>query len=126
MYIRTRGRSGAKHFFQQAGSKALILALLGVTAASAASAQNGKPHSRSADAVLHIQVHVVPTVMVPTVMAPQAQKNISEGLVTYNITPSQPSIETIETTTLLPRSFVGSSSAGSGPVLLHTLTIVVK
>lgn len=121
MYIRTHAHSEAKHFFQKVGRKALVLFLLGTLAVSAASAQKGKPNSRSADAALHIDVYVV-----STVMAPPAQKNGSSGVVTYNVPTSRPSVETTETTTLLPGSFVGSSSGGSGTVVLKTLTIVAK
>lgn len=125
MYIRTDAHSEAKHFFQQAGRKALVLLLLGLSVVSAASAQKGKRDSRGADAALHINVYVVPTVMTPR----PEQKNTSTGVVTYNITTSQPSVERTETTTLVWGSLVGSggsSGAGSGIVVLKTLTIVAK
>jgi hypothetical protein len=125
MHIRTHAHSEARHFFRQAGRKALALFLLGISAVSAASAQKGKPNSRNGDAVLHIRVHVVPVVITPRAV----QKNVSSGVVIYNITTSQPSVETTETTTLLPGALVGSSGssgAGSGIVVLKTLTIVAK
>lgn len=125
MYILRRRSSGLKYFFHQAGRKALVLFLLGIFVVSAASAQKGRPKSRSGDAVLHIHVHVVPVVMTPR----PRQKNVSSGVVTYDITTSQPSVETIETTTLLPGGLVGSGGgggAGSGIVVLKTFTIVAK
>lgn len=125
MYIRAHAHSEARYFFRQAGLKALVLFLLGISVVSAASAQNRKPDSGSANTAMHIHVHVVPVVMTPR----PEQKNVSSGVVTYDITTSQPSVETTETTTLLPGRLVGSSGsggAGSGIVVLKTFTIVAK
>jgi hypothetical protein len=122
MYIRTHAHSEAKHFFQQAGYRALVLFLLAISIVSAASAQKGKKNRRNADAVLHLNVYVV-----PVVMAPRPVQNISSGIVTYNVPMNRPSVEMTETTTLLPGSLVGSSGSGSGAVVvLKTLTIVTK
>lgn len=126
MYVRTRAHPEAKDFFRQAGRKALVLFLLGICVVISTSAQNRNSGNRGANTALHINVYIVPTVMTPR----PEQKNVSSGVVTYNITTIQPSVETTETTTLLPGGLVGSSGssgAGSGiVVVLKTLTIVAK
>jgi hypothetical protein len=92
------------------------LALLGIAVASTASAQNG----RSAQAVMHIRINIVPVVQTPR--APEAQQT---GIVTYNVPTHQTSMDVMEKTSVLPGSAVGGG-AGVGSVVLHTLTVVPK
>jgi preprotein translocase subunit Sec61beta len=99
---------------------ASALALLAILSALPASAQNGTPGGRSAQAVLHIRINIVPVVQLP-----RAQEKQQAGIVSYNLPVDRPTVDVIENVRVLPRSVVGSGAA-VGSVVLKTLTIVTK
>jgi hypothetical protein len=94
---------------------AACLGLLVICASIAASAQNGQKNSNNASAVLHINVIVVPTVMLP----PVKKMNAQDSVITYNVPSAAQNVEMRERTRILSRS-------GTGSVVLKTTTVVAQ
>jgi len=98
---------------------AALLLIAGFMAVTA-SAQNGRTNSNSGQAVLHIQVNVVPIVMLPV------QKKAAEGtFITYNVNNEPLNVKVMEETRPLPANIV-LHGANAQNAVLKTTTIVAK
>ena len=94
----------------------LIAGFMNITAA----AQNGRPNSKTAEAVLHIQVNVVPIVMLPV------HKKAAQGtFITYNVNNEPLNVNVKEETGPLPAGMVTDGGSAKNAVL-KTLTVVTK
>ena len=91
------------------------MGLLVICFSMAAPAQNGQKNSTSASAVLHINVIVVPTVMLPPLKKLSAQ----DSVITYNVPNAAQKVEMREKTQILSRT-------GAGSVVLKTTTVVAQ
>ena len=118
-YIRTQRRPSVRAF-DTILKQAIALTLLSIFLAVPILAQNGRSGGNSPQAVLHIRVHVV-----PAVMPPHPRERPPDSAITYNVPAQETSTEVIETTRELPGSSVGGN-AGTGSIVLHTLTVVPK
>ena len=97
---------------------AVALTLFCVLASLSASAQNGAGRN-NAQAVLHIRINVVPTVMAPPL--PTEHPSPPLNGVSYNISTTQPNVEMIEETRPM------NDPTGRGQeAILKTLTIVPR
>ena len=94
----------------------LIAGFISITA----TAQNGRPNSNTAQAVLHIQVNVVPIVMLPM------QKKAAEStFITYSLKNEPLNVNVKEATGPLPAGVVTDGNSAKNAVL-KTLTVVTK
>ena len=96
---------------------AVALALFCILAGLPASAQNGTARN-NAQAVLHIRINIVPTVMTPP---PSTEQRPLLNGVSYNISTMKSNVETIEET----RPLSDPTGKGQGAIL-KTLTIVPR
>ena len=95
--------------------------LLIVMASLPASAQNGRTHSNTQQAELHIKVNLVRTVMLP----PARPAPRLDSTVVYNMPVARPDIEVKEEIRPLPSAAIGQAEGGREAVL-KTLTVVVQ
>ena len=107
------------YFLKLNRSRYLILALLLMS--TFVSAQNGRSGSKSADAVLHIKVNVVPVVMLPVY-----KKTVENSTVTYNLIDQKRNMDVREETRPLLGTAAGAGSSNSANAVLKTVTIVVQ
>jgi hypothetical protein len=100
------------------GPLLLILPAVSLPAGTQADAAN----SKTAQAVLHIQVQVVPVAQLPL-----ADRLTSHGPVVYNILTGSPQMDVIKETRRLPAGAAGVSGAGAGrDAWLETVTVVPR
>jgi len=99
----------------------LLLTIIALPALGSlpANAQNGNTKSNRAQAVLTVNVNLVPTVQMP-----RAQRQNPDNMVMYNVPTAKPDLDVIEDTRPLSVA-VGGNSAKSEGAVLKTLTIVV-
>ena len=101
---------------------AAALALFSFGTSLSASAQNAPGGNHSAQAVLHIRVNIVPTVMTP--LPPTEPNRLLPTTVTYNVPTAKSNVEMIEETRSLPPA--STKAIGSQGAVLQTVTIVVR
>ena len=114
-YFRTHLLRTFTWFCCRAVRTAACMGLLVICFSMAAPAQNGQKNSTSASAVLHINVIVVPTVMLPPLKKLSAQ----DSVITYNVPNAAQKVEMREKTQILSRT-------GAGSVVLKTTTVVAQ
>lgn len=112
-FCNTRPSTAARRILQSA----VALALFGILAGLPASAQNGTGRN-NAQAVLHIRINIVPTLMTPS---PSTEQRPPLNGVSYNFSTMKSDVETIEET----RPLSDQTGKGQGAIL-KTLTIVSR
>jgi len=101
-----------------AGMLLLILPAVSLPAGTQADAAN----SRTAQAVLHIQVQVVPVAQLPL-----ADRVTNHGPVVYNVPTNSSQMDVIKETRPLPPGAAGVSGAAAGKnAWLETVTVVPR
>ena len=107
---------GKLNVLRRCAALILIAGFMAITA----SAQNGRTNSSSGQTVLHIQVNVVPIVMLPV------HKKAAEGtFITYNVNNEPLNVNVKEETGPLPAGFISDGGSAKNAVL-KTLTVVTK
>lgn len=98
----------------------LLLVLLVVSLPAGSQADAAKP--KKAQAVLHVQVQVVPVTQLPG-----ADRPANQGPVVYNISTGSPQMDVIRETRRIPAGAAGVSGAGVGKdAWLETVTVVPR
>jgi hypothetical protein len=98
---------------------AIALCAMSIWFSLPASAQNGAPGGRSAQAVLHIRINIV-----PVMQAPRMPEKPQTGIVSYDVPVNRTPVDVIEDVQVLSGTAVGSGTGDS--VILKTRTIVAK
>jgi len=99
-----------------------LLLLMLPTVSLPAGTQADAAHSKTAQAVLHIQVQVVPVAQLPL-----ADRATNHGPVVYNIPASSPQMDVIKETRPLPAGAASVSGLGAGKdAWLETVTVVPR
>jgi len=89
-----------------------------------AGTQADVPNSRSAQAVLHVQVHVVPVSQLPT---NSALTNTAHGSVVYNIPANSLQMDVTKEIRRMPAGVAGAAGAPAGrAAMLETTTVVPR
>ena len=116
--IAARHPSRLQKILRLAGLLLLIVPAISLPAGTQADAAN----SKTAQAVLHIQVQVVPVAQLPL-----ADHSTNRGPVVYNIPTNSPQMDVIRETRPLPPAAARAAGVGAGrEAWLETVTVVPR